>query len=607
MRHCANAQSPRTPPIAAVARRRKSGRLPNHFLPPGAYVIRSLDQLAEPARYDFVVAGAGAGGMTAALYAAIEGQKVLLVERTDYLGGTTALSAGTVWAPNTRHAEGTGDSPDKAERFLDNVVGNYARPGMRRAFLRSAPTAIAVLEEKTEVQFRPYLLHPDYVQEVDGATLRGRALEPVPFDGRKLGKAFGLLRPPIPEFTVFGGMMVNRGDIDHLLKLTKSRASFLHALKLVTRYARDRISWPRGTRLVMGNALAARLMKSMLAHDVDIVMNTSVTALRSGHGAVTGVTLTSGGVTRHIDVTKAVVLAGGGFGRHATRRADMLPQPAPEFSPAAPGHTGELQDLALSLGARFGEGNLDNAFWTPVSVRKRPDGSTAVFPHFVLDRGKPGTACVNTSGKRFVNESADYHLFARAMFDADKRSPSIPAFMIADATALRRYGLGMVRPGGHGLRGFISDGYLTKGKTLAELAKKLGIDAGNLERTVAAMNSFADTGIDTEFGRGSTPYHRAHGDPAVMPNPNLGPIETAPFYAIRLFPGDIGAANGLVTSDDAQVLGINDRPINGLYACGADMQSVMGGTYPGPGITLGPAITFAYRAVRHALTGNSLR
>ena len=222
-------------------------------------MIQPLDKIADNARYDFVVAGAGAAGIAAALYASIAGKKVLLVERTEFLGGTAALSAGTVWAPNTRHAEGTGDSPKRRRSF--STMSSAIMPGraMRRAFLQSAPEAIATLEDNTEVKFRPYPLHPDYVQEVEGATVRGRALEPLPFDGRELGKAFGLLRPPIPEFTVFGGMMVNRSDIDHLMKLTRSARRSATPSSL-TRYARDRVSYPRGTRLMMGNALAARLV-----------------------------------------------------------------------------------------------------------------------------------------------------------------------------------------------------------------------------------------------------------------------------------------------------------------------------------------------------------
>jgi succinate dehydrogenase/fumarate reductase flavoprotein subunit len=244
-------------------------------------------------------------------------------------------------------------------------------------------------------------------------------------------------------------------------------------------------------------------------------------------------------------------------------------------------------------------GGRDNAYWAPVSLRKRADGSMAVFPHFVLDRGKPGTVCVARDGRRFVNEATSYHTFARAMFEANARVPAIPTFLIADAAALRKYGLGMVRPGARGLAAFEADGYLMAAPTLKALARQLDIDAENLITTVAAMNRFAETGLDTDFGRGSTAYHNVNGDPSVKPNPNLGPIATPPFYAVRLVPGDIGAANGLVTSVDGEVLGADNAPFRGLYAVGNDMQSVMGGTYPGPGITLGPAIAFAWRAIEH--------
>jgi succinate dehydrogenase/fumarate reductase flavoprotein subunit len=560
-------------------------------------MIRPLDSIADDAAYDVVVAGAGGAGMAAALFAAIAGRKVLLVERTEFVGGTTALSAATTWVPNTHHAAGHGDSFEKVDRFLTQVVGNHSRLDMRRAFLTSAPEAIATIEAQSEVKFRPYALHPDYVQEAEGATLAGRALEPLPFDGRTLGPAFALVRPPIPEFTILGGMMVDRTDIGHLLKLKDNLASFRHAATILARHGLDRLSHPRGTRLVMGNALIGRLLLSLIKRDVDIVTGTSVSAIGEEEGRVTGLTLMNEGATRRIRISSAFVMASGGFNRHPTRRAEMLPHPTPQHSPAAPGHTGRLQDLALGLGARFGEGNLDNAFWAPVSVRRRADGSTAVFPHFVMDRGKPGTVCVNGEGRRFVNESRSYHEFARVQFETG----AIPAFLIADAVALRKYGLGMIRPGGRGLAPFLSDGYLTEAPTLRDLAGRLGIDAAALKATVAAMNGYAETGTDTEFGRGTTAYHRVNGDAAQKPNPNLGPIAAPPFYAVKLWPGDIGAANGLVTDENAEVLGQGDRPIRGLYAIGNDMQSIMGGTYPGPGITIGPGITFAYRAMRHAL------
>lgn len=187
------------------------------------------------------------------------------------------------------------------------------------------------------------------------------------------------------------------------------------------------------------------------------------------------------------------------------------------------------------------------------------------------------------------------------MFEANETTPTIPAYLITDSEGLRKYGLGMIRPGGRGLKSFLDDGYLTMAPTVAELASKLKIDPVGLARTIADMNQYAKTGVDPEFGRGTTAYHNVNGDAARKPNPNLGPIQTPPYYAIRLYPGDIGAATGLVTDADAQVLGPDNRPLCKLYACGNDMNSIMGGTYPGPGITIGPAITFAYLAVRHAI------
>ena len=311
--------------------------------------------------------------------------------------------------------------------------------------------------------------------------------------------------------------------------------------------------------------------------------------------------MTQGGTTRRIATTRGVVLASGGFTRHPKRRQEMLPAPAPEWSPAAPGHTGELHDIVLGLGAHYGTGQAQNAFWAPISVRRRKDGSMAAFPHFVLDRSKPGTFCVGRDGRRFVNESRSYHEFVGAMYAANRDGSTIPAFLIADSVALKKYGLGMVRPGGGDLKPFLDDGYLVKADTLAELAAQARHRRRRPRRDRRGMNAFAAAGVDPEFHRGVTVYEQANGDPAAgTKNPTLGPIGTAPFYAVRLWPGDIGAAMGLVTDTDARVLREDGSPIPGLYAVGNDAQSIMGGVYPGPGITIGPAITFGYIAARHA-------
>jgi succinate dehydrogenase/fumarate reductase flavoprotein subunit len=314
------------------------------------------------------------------------------------------------------------------------------------------------------------------------------------------------------------------------------------------------------------------------------------------------VEISQGGQRCKVQVSGGVVLASGGFNRNAAQRKEKLPGANEAWCPAAPGHTGLAQDLARQRGAHYAEGGASHAFWAPVSLRKRPDGTTAVFPHFVMDRAKPGFVTVNQAGRRFVNESTSYHLFGIAMQEAHKTNPAVPAYLVCDAQALRKYGMGMVRPGGKNLAPFMQDGYLTEGATLQELAGKLGVDAAGLQLSVQQINSYALTGIDPDFGRGVTAYQQNIGDAtAGNPNPNLGALNTAPFYAVKLYPGDIGAATGLATDADARVLDTRGEAIAGLYAVGNDMHSIMGGVYTAPGITIGPGLVFGYLAARNAV------
>ncbi|WP_084544856.1 FAD-dependent oxidoreductase [Derxia gummosa] len=582
-----------------------------------APVKASLADIPADASYDVVVIGAGGAGLSAALTAAIEGARVLVVERTEYLGGTTALSAATTWIPVNSHCAdvGTQDSVEKAEGFLARAVGERSPAALRSAFVRNGAAAVDYIERQSQVKYRARPFHPDYLSELEGSTLRGRAIEPKPFDGRLLGDWFSLIRPPIPEFTVLGGMMVDRDDIANLLKLTKDWNAFRYSLGIIARHAKDRLGHARGTRLVMGNALIARQLYSLLERGVQFCVSTrlerlivdeAASACNEGGvtvGSVTGVVLSAGGVTRSLRVTGGVVLASGGFNRHPKKRAERLPGIAQEWCPGAPGHTGEAHDLALAAGARYGTGGLSDCFWAPVSLRKRADGSTAAFPHFLLDRGKPGFVTVDQRGRRFVNENTSYHLFGIAMQEANKTSPAIPAWLVTDSAGIARYGMGMVRPGGKGFAPFIAEGYLIEAQTLAELAQKLGIDARTLEATIAQMNEAAASGVDPLFARGTTDYQRANGDATrtELANCCLGPIGQGPFYAVRLYPGDIGAATGFVTDANARVLGAGERPIGGLYAVGNDQQSVMGGVYPAPGITIGPGMVFGWLAARDAV------
>jgi len=550
-----------------------------------------------PQAVDLVVLGSGAGGMSAALTGALLGLEVALLEKAALVGGTTALSAGSVWIPNSPHAPPGSDSLEQARRYLRATVGDRLRPALCEAFLAAGPSVVRFLEERSAVRLRAYPHHPDYCADAEGATLAGRVLEPLPFDGRRLGQRLALLRPPMPEFTLFGGMMVDRGDVGHLLNATRSLASARHALGLALRYGVDRLRHPRGTRLVMGNALVGRLLYSLLRERVALCTGAAVSGLIEREGRIAGVTLAGG---EDLLARRGVVLATGGFSRDPELRRRLLPEPVAEHSPLVETVTGDGVTLGLAAGGRLGEHHAAASFLAPVSVRRRADGSCAVFPHFVLDRGKPGLIAVDGTGRRFVNEALPYHRFGQAIYAAHALRPAIPCFFVCDHRFLLTYGLGMVRPRGLGVRGALADGYLTRAESLAGLAAALGLDADALQASVRRNNAFAERGVDEDFGKGGDAYQRNLGDPGHGPNPCLGPIERPPFYAIRVYPGDIGASVGLVTDAHARVLRADDRPVAGLYACGNDMDSLMAGVYPAPGITLGPALTFGHLAARHA-------
>ena len=568
-----------------------------------------LAQIQDHDTVDLVVIGSGGAGFSAALHAAIDGARVLLVERMAHVGGTTAWSAATTWVPGTERGlkVNPDDTPENVATFLNHAVGERSDVKLRQAFIDNGPHAIAKLEANSALQFQVRMLHPDYLSELEGSVLRGRAIEPQPFDGKLLGPNLPLVRHPIPEFTVLGGMMVDRDDIFHLLRLSETWTSFSYSVRIIVRHFLDTLLHPRSTRLVMGNALIARMLYSYIQQQGLLVTRTEVTQLLQDDNCIQGVvlqqTLSDGKVIQRTVRSKGgVVMASGGFNRHPTRRAAMLPGANEAWCPAGPGHTGRAQDLALQAGGQLGSGGLSHAFWAPVSTRQRADGSTAVFPHFVMDRGKPGMITVDSQGQRYLNESTSYHLFGIAMQAHHATTPSVPSWLVCDAGALKRYGMGMIRPGGKGLAPFLADGYLKQGRTLADLAQQLQVPADQLQATVARFNAFADHGVDEDFERGTTDYQRANGDATWHgPNPCLGALREGPFYAVALYPGDIGAATGLRTDGQARVLNAQGVAIDGLYACGNDMHSIMGGVYPAPGITLGPAITFGYLAAQHAV------
>ena len=556
--------------------------------------------------FDLIVVGAGVGGLTAALVGELTGQRTLVLEKSATVGGTSARSSGTVWIPDNPYQRRAGIDGDAkvALAYLDALVGERAPRIMREAFIAAGPEMLEFLESRTDLGFRPYPFAPDYSQELPGAAEGLRPLEPLPFDGRALGRHFDEVGWPLPELMLFGGMMITRGEAAGLLGLGRSAGATVRSMalgaRLMTRYALDRLRHRRGTRLVLGNALVARLYKNLLDRQVPVWFNSAPTELLRSGGRVSGLRLIRDGAPIELGARNGVVLAGGGFPANPQMRESYLPSPAPQHTAAFEGCTGDTLQMALEAGAALGPSGEDNALWFPSSVFQRKDGSTAVYPHIVLDRAKPGLIAVNAAGKRFVNEGVSYHDFTRAMFRAHQATSCIPAWLICDRRFVWKYGLGAILPRSMRLKSHERRGYLQRAATLESLAEKIGVDPAGLAGTVRRHNAYARTGIDAEFGKGSGVYDRGNGDSTHQPNPCLGTIDKAPFCAMAVYPTPLGTSLGLQTDEAARVLDKAGAPMAGLYACGNDQHSAFGGEYPGAGAQLGLAMVFAYLAAKDA-------
>ncbi|MFG0531983.1 FAD-dependent oxidoreductase [Pseudomonas sp. yb_2] len=548
---------------------------------------------------DVLVIGAGAGGLATAITAKKLGLDVIVIEKEACFGGTTAFSGGVLWVPGTRH--GSNDSQAAAMTYLRNETGACFDAAGVEAFLRYAPQMVEFFERETAVKFVP-TLYPDYHPQVEGGVDVGRSILAAPYDIRGLGPDMARLRPPLKTIT-FIGMMFNssNADLKHFFNVTRSLTSFAYVAKRLLTHLKELALYRRGTQVTSGNALAARLVRSALDLGIPILTGTPARQLLREGARVVGAMTGQAGSEQRIEARRGVVLACGGFSHDLQRLRQAYPhvrRGGEHFSPVPAGNTGDGARMAEALGAKVDICLQAPAAWMPVSKVPVGGGRHIAFPH-LLDRYKPGVIGVLRSGQRFTNESNAYHDVGAALIEACSDQAETAMWLVCDRRTLAKYGLGFAKPAPMPLGPLLRNGYLLKGQTLAELAGKAGIDAQGLEQTVREYNLGAVHGEDRQFGRGSTSFNRYLADPQQQPNPCVAPVGEGPYFAVKVIMGDLGTFDGLRTRVTGEVLAADGQVIDGLYAVGNDRASIMGGNYPGAGITLGPIMTFAYITGRH--------
>ncbi|PUE49113.1 hypothetical protein B9Z47_06315 [Limnohabitans sp. 2KL-1] len=562
-----------------------------------------------PEHCDLLVIGSGAGALSAAVTAAHLGLKVIVVEKDPQYGGTTAWSGGWMWVPRNPLAVEAGllERVEKPLSYLRRELGEKFDESRALAFLNNGPRMVEFFRRHTALQFIDGNAIPDFHGHTPDAALGGRSICAAPFDARQLGARLHDLKPPLKETTLWGMGIASGAELRHFLNALHQPASFWYVTKRVLRHWRDLLVHRRGTRLVNGNALIGGLAKSAFDLGVDIRMNSPAVRLLQSGGRVTGAVVKTAQGEQSIQARCGVVLATGGFPHDPARKQQLLPH-APtgheHWSAGNRGNTGDGLRLGESAGGVVANDLVQAAALAPVSLVLRKDGSVAHFPH-LIERAKPGLIAVTAKGERFTNEANSYHDFMQGLLAATPAGQAPEAWLVCDHAFIRYYGLGAVKPAPMPLGPWLKNGYLQRGETLAELGDACGINAQALQATVQRYNALAQDGKDRDFGKGETPYNRIQGDAINatrrgLRNPCMGPIESGPFYAVKVVMGSLGTFAGLRVNDHAQVIDAQGQAIPGLYAGGNDLSSMMGGHYPAGGITLGPAMTFGFIAAHHA-------
>jgi 3-oxosteroid 1-dehydrogenase len=556
--------------------------------------------MAQPQEYlvDVLVVGSGGGGMTAALAAVDSGLSAIVIEKSPEYGGSTAMSGGAIWIPNNHLMQRAGikDSVDEGLAYLKAITNGIVPEQRLHAYVESGAEMVRYLEERSRVRFQVVPGYSDYYPDCEGAKWEGgRTIEPVPFNSWRLGAERRLMRQLHPQARLLGRIMATAYDahrmMDTSLKGRMTTASifapyFINPARFIT---------STDSRLTLGNATIGRLRLSLADRKVPLWLKTSALHLRIEGGRVTGIDAEREGKTIHIKVGKGVILAAGGFARNKPMREKYQQPPvSDQWTVASFDDTGDAINLGLEAGAALDL--MDEAWWMPTTLVPGDEMAQMIIP----ERSLPRSIIVNKAGRRFTNEAGPYIDVSNDQLRNHRETGgAVPAYMIVDARYRRKYPLSPMLPFVTPKK-YIKNGYLKTADTIEDLATKCGIDAAGLKDEVGKCNRYAAVGRDDDFRRGESSVDVYYGDPASQLNSCFGPIDTPPFYAVEIWPGDLGTKGGMVTDEHARVLRPDGSPVDGLYATGNCAASVMGRSYGGAGATIGPSMVFGWIAARHA-------
>lgn len=542
---------------------------------------------------DVLVIGSGAAGIGTALKAAQQGHLVLVIEKDQYLGGTSAICGGWGWVPGNKG--GTDDTRAEAKQYIEALALHSYNEEMVDVFLDAVPEAMQFFEDEG-VQMVYGAMSPDYQMDAPGAKEKGRAVTFKRADARILGEDRLRVQPYLMPYTVYGYMPEIGPDIAKMLKANQSLPNFLYATKnVLTTWAQTAL-YKRAYTRTNGNALMTWMFAAARNAGIRMWTNTEATELiTDADGVVTGARIT-GEHTGTVEARLGVVLASGGFSNNPELRKQFFahdPHGDDHFTPTI-GHDGDAYTMAKALGGFMDDTVHQPASWGPVTtfttlVKKK----SAIFPH-LRAFGLPGLIAVDRDGVRFANESLSYHDYGVEMINNDAGRDKTFGWIVADAKAMRKYGIGYAKPWPFPKQIFEAEKFLIEAQTIEELAGKIGVPAATLRRTVDEFNGHAAQGEDPKFKRGSLKYHNFKGDMDHKPNPNLEPLDQGPYFAVKIQMGDLGTYAGLKVNGRSEVVKPDGRAIPGLYAVGTAAVSVFGGGYPGYGANIGPAMVFGY-------------